>query len=81
MRHDPIRTGKRKSVNLSMDTGILDEARRVGINLSKVSEAAVRSAAQAEADRLWKIEHADWIRANNEWVEEHGLPLADFRTL
>ena len=46
MRHDPIATGKRKSVNLSLDTGIVAAAREAGINLSQVSEAAIRAAAK-----------------------------------
>ena len=79
MKHDPIATGKRKSVNLSLDTGIVAAAREAGINLSQVSEAAIRAAAKRVHEEQWRHEHRDWIAANNAWVEEHGLPLDQYR--
>lgn len=81
MRHDPIASGKRKPVNLSIDTGIVAAARAAGINLSQISEAALRVAAQAERDRLWKEDNRDWIEAHNRWIEENGIPLSDLRVL
>ncbi len=79
MKHDPIASGKRKPVNLSIDTGIVAAAREAGINLSQVSEAAIRDAAKKERDRLWKEENRAAIEANNAWVEQHGLPLEKYR--
>ena len=79
MRHDPIATGKRKSVNLSLDTGIVAAAREAGINLSQVSEIAIRAAAKRVQDEKWREEHRDWITANNAWIEENGLPLDRYR--
>ena len=79
MRHDPIATGKRKSVNLSLDTGIVAAAREAGINLSQVSEAAIRAAAKRVQEEKWREEHRDWITANNAWIEENGLPLDRYR--
>lgn len=76
MKHDPIATGKRKSVNLSLDTGIVATARAVGINLSKVSERAIRDAIRDEQDRRWKEENRAWIIAFNEWYDRNGHPLA-----
>ena len=46
MKHDPIASGKRKSVNLSIDTGIVAAAREAGLNLSQISEAALCDAAR-----------------------------------
>jgi antitoxin CcdA len=79
MKHDPIASGKRKPVNLSIDTGVVAAAREAGINLSQVSEAAIRDAAKKERDRLWKEENRAAIEANNAWVEQHGLPLEKYR--
>jgi antitoxin CcdA len=79
MRHDPIATGKRKSVNLSLDTGIVAAAREAGINLSQVSEVAIRAAAKHVQEEKWREEHRDWIMANNAWIDEHGLPLDRYR--
>lgn len=79
MRHDSISSGKRKPVNLSLDTGIVAAAKEAGINLSKISEAAIRAATRAEQERAWKEEHAAHFEAWNEWVEKNGLPLERYR--
>jgi antitoxin CcdA len=79
MRHDPVASGKRKSVNLSIDTGIVAAAREAGVNLSQVSEAAIRAATKVEQDRRWQEEKRELIEANNAWVEKNGLPLEKYR--
>jgi len=79
MKLDPIASGKRKPVNLSLDTGVVEAARAAGINLSQTCEAALRAAAKAEHERQWKEENKAWIEAHNEWVEKNGLPLARYR--
>lgn len=79
MKQDSIASGKRKPVNLSLDTGIVEAAREAGINLSQVSEKAIRDAAKAERDRKWAEDNRDWAEAWNAWVEEHGLPLEKYR--
>ncbi|WP_375287053.1 type II toxin-antitoxin system CcdA family antitoxin [Sphingomonas sp.] len=79
MKHDPIATGKRKAVNLSLDTGVVEAARAAGINLSRTCEAALRDAAKTERDRRWKEENRGWAEAVNRWVEQNGLPLEKYR--
>ncbi|WP_375396077.1 type II toxin-antitoxin system CcdA family antitoxin [uncultured Sphingomonas sp.] len=79
MKHDPIASGKRKSVNLSIDSGVVEAAREAGINLSKISEAALRNATKVERDRRWREENREWAESVNRWVEEHGLPLEKYR--
>jgi len=79
MKQDSISSGKRKPVNLSLDTGVVEAAREAGINLSQTCEAALRIAAKAERERQWKEENREWIEAHNAWVEKNGLPLARYR--
>ena len=79
MKHDPIASGKRKAVNLSLDTGIVAAAREGGVNLSQISEAALRAAAKAALDAKWREENRDWIDAHRQWVEAHELPLEKYR--
>jgi antitoxin CcdA len=79
MKHDSISSGKRKPVNLSLDTGVVETARSLGINLSQACEAALRDATTAERNRKWQEEHREAIEANNAWVEQNGLPLAKYR--
>lgn len=79
MKHDPIKAGKRKSVNLSLDTGIVAAAREQGLNLSRVTEAALRVAIKAEGERRWKEDNREAISAFCKWYEREGDPLAHLR--
>jgi antitoxin CcdA len=79
MRHDPIGSGKRKPVNLSIDTGVVEAARAAGLNLSQISEVALREAAQKDHDRRWKEDNCEWIAAHQRWVAENELPLERYR--
>ena len=79
MKHDSIRSGKRKPVNLSLDTGVVEAARAAGINLSQACEAALRDAAKVERDRKWKEDNREAMEGWNRWLETNGLPYAELR--
>jgi antitoxin CcdA len=79
MKHDPLVTGKRKPVNLTLDTGIVAAARHAGLNLSQVSETAIRAATKKVLAAQWQEENREAIEAHNRWVEENGIPLARYR--
>lgn len=79
MKHDPIASGKRKPVNVTLDTGIVAAARERGLNLSQISEEAIRSATRAAQERDWADEHADRIDAFSAWLDEHGMPFEGLR--
>ncbi len=79
MKHGQVSARKRKSVNLSLDTGIVASAREAGINLSRVTEEALRLAVKAEQERRWLEENRDAIAVFNEWYEREGDPLAHLR--
>lgn len=81
MKQDVVRAGKRKSVNLSLDPDVVAKAREAGINLSRVTEDALRAAVKTEHERRWKDENRDWIAAHNAWIEANGIPLSDLETL
>ncbi|SIQ61452.1 antitoxin CcdA [Rhizobium sp. RU20A] len=69
----------RKSATVSIDSRLLMEARDLKIDPSIAAEDGLARAIKAEKERLWLIENADAIRAANEYVEKHGLPLAKYR--
>lgn len=81
MRHDPITSSKRKPVNLSLDTGVVAAARKAGVNMSRVTEAALRVAITSENERRWREEHRVWIQAHNDWIDQNGIPLGDLPVL
>lgn len=76
MKHDPIGSGKRKPVNVSLDTGIVAAAREAGINLSRVSEAALRTATREAQAQQWLEQNREALAEWNRWYDTHGDPLA-----
>jgi antitoxin CcdA len=69
----------KKPTNLTLDQGLLSEARSFGVNLSQAAEAGLRRAVKEAKAETWKRENAEAIEGVNRWVEENGLPLAEYR--
>lgn len=69
----------RTPANLSIDAALMREAKALDINVSRAAEAGIAEAVSAERSRLWKLENREAIEALNRYVEENGLPLAEFR--
>ena len=75
----PERARARRATNVSLDRRLLDEAKALGINLSRACEPGLAQAiARARAER-WLAENEAAIHSSNAYVERHGLPLARFR--
>jgi antitoxin CcdA len=69
----------RKPANLSMDAALVEEARRLGVNLSRAAEEGLRAAVRAAKAEAWRRENREALESANEWVEANGLPLAKHR--
>jgi antitoxin CcdA len=69
----------RKSTNLSLDAQLVADAKAMGLNLSETAERAIAEAVREEKVRRWQEENREAIEATNRYVEEHGLPLAEYR--
>lgn len=69
----------RRATSMTLDAALLDEARALGINLSRAAEEGILAQVRAERARRWKQENAAEIAAYNKWIEENGVPLARYR--
>ena len=83
--HDTMHTyNKEKSLkkvtNLTLNTEVLAEAKKLGINISKACDAFLESLVRQEKERLWKLENAKFISEYNQITDEEGLPLDKWRT-
>ncbi|MEW9920634.1 type II toxin-antitoxin system CcdA family antitoxin [Marimonas sp. MJW-29] len=72
-------SGKKKATNLSLDQELLNDARALGVNVSAAAEQGVSDAVRKAKAAVWLEENREAIEANNRWVEENGLPLANYR--
>ena len=83
--HDNIRIynkekSLKKATNLTLNTEVLAEAKRLGINISKACDAFLESLVRQEKERLWKLENAKFISEYNQITDEEGLPLDKWRS-
>ncbi len=69
----------KRATNVSLTAALLDEARALGINVSRACDRGLAlQIADARAQR-WLEENREAIEASNAYVEQHGLPLARYR--
>jgi antitoxin CcdA len=64
---------KKRAVNLFVDADLLDEARRMRINISETLEHRLRSIVRAEQERRWLEENREAIASINSFIDRHGL--------
>ncbi len=70
----------RVKVNLTLDAEVAQTARALGLNMSRLAEAAILEAAKVERNRLWRAQNSEAIATYAEEVAQDGLPLARFRS-
>lgn len=64
---------RKRAVNLFVDADLLEEARRLRINMSETLERRLRMIVKAERERLWTEKNRPALEAYNRRVAEHGL--------
>lgn len=69
----------RKPTNLSLDSLLLKEAKKLKVNLSRAAEEGVRAAVATAKAEQWLAENTAALESSNAYVEKHGLPLDRFR--
>jgi antitoxin CcdA len=70
----------RVKVNLTLDADVAEAARSLGLNMSRLAEAAIIEAAKIERNRLWREANQPAIDAYAEEIAKEGLPLASYRS-
>ena len=69
----------RRPTNISLDAQMIEDAKELGINISRACEQGLSAEISAERNRRWKEENREAIEASNAYVAEHGLPLEKYR--
>jgi antitoxin CcdA len=69
----------RRPTNVSLDSRLVEEAKELGINVSRASEEGVAREVKAERERRFKEENREAFEEWNSYVEKNGLPLERFR--
>lgn len=79
MRAAEVNKSTRKPTNLSLDSALLNEAKALGINVSRSAEAGIAAAVKLHKQEKWLKENARALASSNSYVEAKGLPLARHR--
>jgi len=69
----PAERRRKKAANLSVDDSLLDQARRLGLNLSQVFEAGLTEAIRQRQREEWLRNNRAALDAYNDHVEKEGV--------
>lgn len=70
----------KKATNITLSADVLNEAKALGINISRACDQFLRELVTREQERRWQVENAEFIAAYNADVEREGLPLDAWRS-
>ncbi|WLD57492.1 type II toxin-antitoxin system CcdA family antitoxin [Salinispirillum sp. LH 10-3-1] len=79
MQAAEVTKSPRKSANLSIDSALLQEAKALGINVSRSAEAGIAEAVKLHKQEKWLKENARALASSNAYVEANSLPLERHR--
>lgn len=70
----------RRATNVSINAQLLAEARTLEVNISRAAEQGLARAIAERRAALWLEENQSALESSNAYVEQHGLPLARYRS-
>lgn len=70
-------TAAKRKTSLTLDAATLDDARKLGLNVSAVAEGALRLAVSEAHRKKWLEDNAEAFAAQADWHARNGHPLAD----
>jgi antitoxin CcdA len=69
----------KKPTNVSLPSDLVEEAKRLGINLSQACETGLSQQVRNALKEEWKRENREAIQSWNKWVAENGMPYDEYR--
>jgi antitoxin CcdA len=69
----------RRPVNVTLPSQLLEDAKALGLNVSQACESGLLATVAAAKEQRWRDENRAGIEAWNAYVDEHGLPLEEYR--
>ena len=71
--------GPKKATNVSLNAELVEEARKLGINVSEACQTGLAAEVKKAREAAWKEENRAAIESWNEYTRKNGLPLAKYR--
>lgn len=79
MRMNIRSKSRTKATNVSLDAALVEEAKKLGVNISLASASGLEQAVKKARAERWLEENKAALESSNAWIEKHGLPLAKYR--
>ncbi len=79
MAREAATRARKRATNVSLDVRLLDEAKALGVNISRACDRGLALQIAEERGKRWLKENKAAIESSNDYVERHGLPLAPHR--
>ena len=79
MRMRPRNSAQKRATNVSLPADLIDEARRLNINISQACEQGLEQQVRKSKAEEWLEQNRESLEEWNRWVEKNGLPLAQYR--
>jgi antitoxin CcdA len=68
-----FRDAPKRSVNLSLNSAVLDMARELGLNISQTVDQLLAAEVEHQYWARWQVDNAEAIAAYNERIAREGL--------
>jgi len=75
----PVPKGTRRATNVSIDARLLEEAKKLQVNVSQAAEQGLVRATAEKRAVLWLEENHSALESSNVFIDRFGLPLAKYR--
>jgi antitoxin CcdA len=76
----PLKLPSKKATNITLSMDVYQAAKSLGINISQICEQRLREEIQMRREQQWNEEHADFLKAYNQRMEEEGVALEEWRS-
>ncbi len=71
--------GPKKATNVSLNAELVEEARKLGINVSEACQSGLAAQVKAARDAAWKQENRAAIESWNDYIRKNGMPYDTYR--
>ena len=71
---------QRRATNVTLPESLVALAKSLKVNISQACEAGLAAQVKAAREKKWLEDNRQAFEDYNKYIEEHGLPLAEYRT-
>ena len=71
--------GPKKATNVSLNAELVEEAKKLGINVSDACQSGLAAEVKKARVAAWKEENRAAIESWNEYIRKNGMPYDKYR--